>query len=263
MSKTYLRRNRISEQFAPRTIRMLESPAYRALSLGAHRVLSRIEIELAHHGGRDNGRLPVTFDHLVEYGLHRQAIAPAVRELEALGFIEITEHGRAGNAEWRRPNKFRLTYSYVERAQPTNEWERIKTEEEAIMTAQAARRPGRNSLNGHGKKNKTPVPVFVKSQYVNRTEKAQIHSTETNTTGHGTETNTTSRISGRRVGDGAADLTEGKGDVSPQLPCQARLRLQLLSTTRLPYWHDFSAAPNSRLLAGEVLNGQELVWLIK
>jgi len=28
----------------------------------------------------------------------------------ALGFVEITEHGRAGNAEHRTPNKFRLTH---------------------------------------------------------------------------------------------------------------------------------------------------------
>ena len=54
------RKNRISGQWSPRPIEMLESPAYRTLSLSAHRVISRIEIELARHGGHDNGRLPVT-----------------------------------------------------------------------------------------------------------------------------------------------------------------------------------------------------------
>ena len=49
------RKNRISGQFAVRLIEMLESPAYRALSVSAHRVISRIEIELASHGGNDNG----------------------------------------------------------------------------------------------------------------------------------------------------------------------------------------------------------------
>jgi hypothetical protein len=49
------RRNRINCQFAARPIEMLESPAYRVLSLSAHRVITRIEIELAHHGGNDNG----------------------------------------------------------------------------------------------------------------------------------------------------------------------------------------------------------------
>jgi hypothetical protein len=36
-----------------------------------------------------------------------------LREVCALGFVEITERGRAGNAEWRRPNLFRLTYRRV------------------------------------------------------------------------------------------------------------------------------------------------------
>jgi hypothetical protein len=40
------------------------------------------------------------------YGIHRHAIAPGLRELEALGFIGITERGRAGNGEFRAPNKF-------------------------------------------------------------------------------------------------------------------------------------------------------------
>ena len=41
------RRNRISGQFAARLIEMLKSPAYRALSASGHKVISRIEIELA------------------------------------------------------------------------------------------------------------------------------------------------------------------------------------------------------------------------
>ena len=63
--------NKISGQFSARLIEMMESPAYRVLSLSAHRVLSRIEIEWAHHGGQDNGQLPVTFDNFADYGVHR------------------------------------------------------------------------------------------------------------------------------------------------------------------------------------------------
>jgi hypothetical protein len=81
------RQNKISQQFAARPIAMLESPAYRALSQAAHMVIARIEIELGHHGGNDNGRLPVTFEHFVEYGIYRNGVAAAIREAEALGFI--------------------------------------------------------------------------------------------------------------------------------------------------------------------------------
>lgn len=96
MSKNYLTKTRISGQWAWRTIEMMESPAFRALSHSARRILDRLEIEIAHHGGKDNGRLPCTFDHFAEYGVDRHSIAPALREVEALKFIEVTERGRAG-----------------------------------------------------------------------------------------------------------------------------------------------------------------------
>jgi hypothetical protein len=51
----------------------------------------------------------------------------------------VTEQGRAGNAEFRKPNLFRLTYRHVDRANPTDEWRRVKTIEDAKEIAKAAR----------------------------------------------------------------------------------------------------------------------------
>src|SRR5262249_53231028 len=45
---------------------------------------------------------------------------------------------RAGNSEWRRPNHFRLTYRYLGRAAPTDEWKRVKSREQAEMIAEQA-----------------------------------------------------------------------------------------------------------------------------
>ena len=61
------RKNRISGQWSPRPIEMLESPAYRTLSLSAHRVISRIEIELARHGGHDNGGTGIHSEYGPDY----------------------------------------------------------------------------------------------------------------------------------------------------------------------------------------------------
>ena len=136
------RKNRISGQWSPRPIEMLESPAYRTLSLSAHRVISRIEIELARHGGHDNGRLPVTKQAFIAFGVHNDAVAPAIREAEALGFIRVTERGRGGNSEHRKPNLFRVTFAHGRNSQsepPKHDWRRIKTIEEAIAVARAAR----------------------------------------------------------------------------------------------------------------------------
>jgi hypothetical protein len=103
------RHTQISGQWVSLRLEMIESPAYRVLSLSAHRVLTRVMSEHCHHGGKENGRLPVTYDQFCKFGLHRHAIAPAIRELEALGFLQITERGRPGPGEFRHPNKFRIT----------------------------------------------------------------------------------------------------------------------------------------------------------
>lgn len=135
------RRNKIAGQFVARLIEMLESPAYRVMSLSAHRLLDRLEVELAHHGGHDNGKLPVTYSDFVKYGIERHSIAPAMREVEALGFAEVTERGRAGNAVYRTPNKFRLTYRPTASAATTDEWKKINCVEDAKLIAQVARTP--------------------------------------------------------------------------------------------------------------------------
>jgi hypothetical protein len=159
------RANKIEGQFIPRLVEMMESPAWRVLSLSARRCLDRIELEHAHHGGRENGRLPVTYDQFVQYGVHRHAIGPALRELQALGFVEVTEHGVAGNAEHRTPNRFRLTYCAAGRARPTNEWRRITTLDEAAQRAAQARagaaEPPRRSRVTHQK----AVPEFATARW--------------------------------------------------------------------------------------------------
>jgi hypothetical protein len=183
-NKSYLRKNKIAGQFSARTIEMMESSAFRVLSLSAHRVLARIEIEHAHHGGNDNGKLPVTHLQFVEYGIHGDAVCPAIREVCALGFAEITEPGRAGNGEWRRPNLFRLTYRQVDRADPTDEWRRIKTIEEAEMIAQTAR-GSRRKIISHSRKTAGFAPE-------NHERKPDFHTPETMSTGHTPEIVSTS-----------------------------------------------------------------------
>jgi hypothetical protein len=135
------RRTKISGQFAWRLIEMLESPAYRALSLCGRRVIDRLEIELGSHGGTNNGRLPVTYGDFERYGMDEQSIPPALREVQALGFVEITERGRPSESDFgRHPNLFRITYRHgANGEQPTDEWRQHTTLQEARKIARAAR----------------------------------------------------------------------------------------------------------------------------
>lgn len=165
---------------------MLRSSAWCVLSLSGRRIIDRIEIELADHGGMDNGKLPITYDDFVRYGINRHAIAPAIREATALGFIEVTEAGRAGNADYRKPNLFRLTYKHTNHAEATHEWKKIAAEE-AESIARAAR-----SAKTELRCRKTPNPSVG-----NRHRKPKSPVSETNTTSHSVETNTTLDISGR------------------------------------------------------------------
>jgi hypothetical protein len=63
-----------------------------------------------------------------------------IRECVALGFVEVTVQGRAGNAEFRQPNMFRLTYVFTKDTAATNEWRAIETTEGAKALAVAARK---------------------------------------------------------------------------------------------------------------------------
>jgi hypothetical protein len=166
------RRTRIGGQFSPRLIEMLESPAYRVLSLSARRVLDRLEIEHGHHGGTENGKLPVTYNDFEKYGIHRHAIGPAIREAVALGFLEVTEIGRAGNAEFRAPSKYRMTYRHTDDAAATDDWRRIETMEQAETVALMARGSGggkridEKQNSGGGKRHVSVSESALKTQGV-------------------------------------------------------------------------------------------------
>jgi hypothetical protein len=137
-----------SGPFVMHTREMFMSPAWCVLSLSARRLLDRIEIEMMAHGGpRSNGRLPVTYGDFIKYGVRRNSIASALREVVALGFLEITEQGRGGNAAYRKASQFRLTHHPFKEDpdgevlyEPTNEWRRFKTIEEVEAIAAKAKR---------------------------------------------------------------------------------------------------------------------------
>jgi hypothetical protein len=211
MSSKYKKRNQIDGQFNARLIEMMESPAYRVLSLSAHRVLDRIAIELGHHGGNDNGKLPVTYEHFMEYGVHRHAVAPAIRELEALGFIEVTQRGKPSAGEHRLPNMFRLTWANCKSTpNPTHEWRRIPDIEAAELLAQAARQAKA--------KNKTPPPkTGTGTTPENRHCEDRFPPPETTTTVPVMESNTTS-ISRVRMVSGQPPQSQAGAEPGAQAP---------------------------------------------
>jgi hypothetical protein len=208
-----VRRNIVAPHFSSRPVELLTSPAFRVLSRAAHLALFRIEVELRQHGGHANGKLIVTTQQFVEYGIHRRMIPAALRELAALGIICITVRGRGGNAEHRQPNRFLLNYAcgaLDAHDQVTNAWKRIQTLLEAEKIAAAARAAKDQDKVAYGRRIARRQKHFSGTQSgpspgaQSGPETAKFPGTQSGPTGPGTHSGPTIDISG---GDGAAGGT--------------------------------------------------------
>ena len=205
------RRNITASQFSSRPVDLLRSPALRVLSAHEHLALARIELELRQHGGHGNGQLIVTTQQFIEYGIERRQIPGALRALEALAIVVITERGLGGNAEHRRPNRFLLNYlcgAVDAHDQVTNSWKRFQTLGEAEKVAAAGLEPPRTPL---GSPTAAGFPASQKyfpgtknafSRYQNCTRKRRIPRYQSVLTGPGTRPVPTIDISGGGGGQG-------------------------------------------------------------
>ncbi|RVD55970.1 MAG: hypothetical protein EOS30_09855 [Mesorhizobium sp.] len=130
----------------------LESSAYRTLSTNARRALDRLKIEHISHGRTHNGRLIVTHEQFISYGVTAEYVGDALDELDFKGLLKISR-GRAGNGT-AHPNIFRLTFDGDhEGAAATNEWRRC-TDEQAKQWVETVREQRKLKRAGVGRKSK-------------------------------------------------------------------------------------------------------------
>jgi hypothetical protein len=157
-----IRRKTLSSCWSARPLELVESYALRVLSRAAHLALLRVEIELRRRGGHDNGDLIITKEQFIAFGIHKDGVATALRELKALGIIAVKK-GRGGNAEYREPNRFGLNYmaGIIDGSliMPTNTWKRFKTIEQAEQTADAARGAKDPLKVAYGRRNQNISPA--------------------------------------------------------------------------------------------------------
>lgn len=142
-------RIQVGEQFIPHPVNMLRSAVFRSLRLADLRILQRLEIEHACHGGKQNGDLKCTYADLVAYGVRRASIPEGIRRLVRGGFLVVTEQGRQSYGDLRIPSRYRITYLPTfedERwVEPTHDWrllERQKAGRENALGAGPAIGPG-------------------------------------------------------------------------------------------------------------------------
>jgi hypothetical protein len=199
-------RDEANPSFIMTRLVMLDSVTYWSLKPIERTVLAVIEIEHMRHGGAENGRLIVTRRQFEKRGVPKQVIAPSIRALEALGFIEITQRGAAGVGEHAQAHRFRLTYV---QPNPTDEWRKHHDPTLTRAVAETARksadiRARRLGLRG-GKKQiagtqtdtgKVSIPIPGAGLAVRKWPSIGIDSD----TGAGIDSDTTIYISGGRGG---------------------------------------------------------------
>lgn len=133
----------------------LESAAYRTLSPNARKALDRLIIEHIGHNRLHNGKLIVTHDQFIDYGVTAEYVADAQDELEFKGLVRITR-GRAGNGT-AHPSVFRLTFDGChEGGKATNEWKRV-TVDDARKWSETVRQEMREARAAIGRKKKSPL----------------------------------------------------------------------------------------------------------
>jgi hypothetical protein len=115
------------------TLEMYDSFAGRELFKhdAAVSLVHRIIVEHLRHGGKENGRLKITYDDFQEWGISRARIGDAIAIAEALGFIKRVKRGRAAWEDQREPGEFALTWQCIGSELPTNDWKRIFSREVA------------------------------------------------------------------------------------------------------------------------------------
>ena len=137
------------------TRELLESEAYRSLSINANRALSRILVEHISHAATQNGKLIVTHDDFLRYGVTSDLVADAIAELKFKGLIAY-QRGRGGSGS-PHPNKFRLTMTGDHNGlSATNEWKKIGADRMESWKHQRKILASRRSRPKH-KKGKSPL----------------------------------------------------------------------------------------------------------
>lgn len=125
------------------TREMMESPAWRAMSENARRLLDRIMLEHMAHAGTENGALTVTYDDFVATGIRRNSIAPTIAECVVLGWITHHRGARAHGEGRGHAQRFGLSWLPTADGEPAVQgWRRWTDEADAGAAAKAARSTG-------------------------------------------------------------------------------------------------------------------------
>ena len=138
--------------WVPHTAELIASPAWRARSISAVRLIDRLELEHMAHAGKENGHLTLTYQQMErEAGICRRLIGPTIAEVEKLGLVKVAHRGGYGGGARNNPSRYQLTYlpwKFIPATgapiyqDPTNDWRAYRGEPARSRAAQ------KSGLNG-------------------------------------------------------------------------------------------------------------------
>jgi hypothetical protein len=139
----------------------------------------------------------------------------------ALGFVEITRKGCAGNAGYRQSTWYRLTYRHAgSDKRITDEWRRIESPEGAEASAKAAR----TAMPEQRSKNKSPVretPTGTGAGKPTNRGPSPVRETPTTSPVRETPTTSISRVGTPHLIDGCSTPDDGMAQGPPARPTDA------------------------------------------
>ena len=115
---------------------MYESWAFKVLNIHERRFLDCLEHEVVNRRGH-NTDLVIPYRKFESYGVAKRHVTSSANVVQKLGFARCTERGRAGYGNYRRSNKWQLTYAETapKKNDASHEWMKITTKEEAEAIA--------------------------------------------------------------------------------------------------------------------------------
>jgi hypothetical protein len=127
---------KIKAPFIQLRAEMLKSPAWQGLSLCARRVLDRLAVEHLNHGGKENGKLRVSYEQFEKVGIHKRHLRRALLDLKTRGLVKV-DRGRGGKGQFRAPNIYTLTFLPIGGVDATDEWRSFQPDDKALSRSVA------------------------------------------------------------------------------------------------------------------------------
>jgi hypothetical protein len=122
-----MKKKRSTEQFVMIPRSLLQSTAWRSLSIHARRLIDFLMLEHMSHGGRRNGFLVAPRRQLESFGIHKRFISAAIAEVECVGLVDCVR------GKGRAPSRYALTWlPRADGEEPTNRWRHC--EDQAVKT---------------------------------------------------------------------------------------------------------------------------------